>query len=406
MHAKVLTLALLASVLNVGCGADRGPDASTTDDGGLPETDGGSLVAAPQLGDGTPGSAHVVSIYSPSAQREATDLEFNPTSGKLWVTFREYESSAICTEASFAGCDALPGWTLEITGAEGDAPSSVLKQDANAWHFMRRPTSIAFGDTDARSSATPGQSSFFATCHEARTGNYDDDAYDYMGPAFWTSDPAVYTFNGPGGNGSHLDMLHSAPFCMGIAHNRGNAFWVFNGDAGSIDDVDFVEPHVAGGEEHGDGRIRRFVAGQVARVANVPSHLAFDSDSAFLYIADTGNARIARLDTATGTMAGRFPKAYDSLEVSNFMSDAVIEDVVPPGTLVQPSGLALHDGTLFVSDHATSIIYAFSVDGALLNQFDTELPEGSLAGLTIGPDNKIYFVNMKTSEVFRLDPAS
>ena len=34
--------------------------------------------------------------------------------------------------------------------------------------------------------------------------------------------------------GSHLDMLHNTPLCMGIAHEAANRYWVFGGLKGSV----------------------------------------------------------------------------------------------------------------------------------------------------------------------------
>ena len=136
-----------------------------------------------------------------------------------------------------------------IQDATGDSPEVTMKEDGNAWHFMRRPTSIAFG--------TNGN---LATCGEARTANYEDQPSNYNGPTLWSSDPAIFGVPPkPGQNGTHLDMLHETPFCMGIAHERDNVYWTFNGELGALDRYDFNEPHQIGGEDHADGELFRYV---------------------------------------------------------------------------------------------------------------------------------------------------
>ena len=45
--------------------------------------------------------------------------------------------------------------------------------------------------------------------------------------------------------------------------------------------------------------------------------------------------------------------------------------------LRSPSGVALHGGTLFVTDHATGWIYAYGLVGARLNRLDTGLGAGA-----------------------------
>ncbi len=428
MRARFAFVTALIIPTIIACGSDRAKNPSNTDmdasytvpdamigpdgeiivpdatlnqpDSSVQQEDSKVATGGEALGNG---SAKLVSIYTPEAAREATDLDFDPQSGVLWVVLREYAPNDPCTASNASGCYALQGSTLQITGANTESPTSKRQMDANAWHFMRQPSSIAFGQVDDRPNATQG-SSEFATCHEWRTGNYDDGEPDFIGPSLWTTDPAVYPNNGPGGNGSHLDMLHASPFCMGIAHQRAAVYWVFNGKLGSIDRYNFNEPHVPGGEDHSDGEISRYVTGELSREERVPSHMDFEPLGRFLYIADTGNKRIVRLDTTTGTASGPISPQYEELNVSATMTGAELAEVVSPGTLDLPSGLAIAGDTMYVTDQATSFIYAFDLEGNLLNQFDTGLQAGSLAGITIGPEGKAYIVDQRTSEVFRIDP--
>ena len=348
------------------------------------------------IGDGTAASVGVTFIYAPDSPRETTDIAFDPShENRLWVLMREYESSDPCGEqvATPEGCSSLEGSTAIIDNPGTDAASVQVIKDPNAWHFMRRPTGIAFG---------AGQT--FATCGEARTGNFTDNSIDYMGPSLWSSDLAIYGIQPPGLNGSHLDMLHQTPFCMGIAHQNDNVYWVFNGNAGAIDKVDFQGDHGPGQDDHSNGEYFRYVLGQVARVPNVPSHLAFHQPSGKLYIADTGNGRIVRLDTQTGSMGPQITPLYDPIDPAVQMDGAVLEDVVPSGTLQQPSGLTVAGDVLFASDYATNVIYAFDLDGTLLRTLQIELPPGSVTGLTLGPDELLYFTEKPTGTVYRIEP--
>jgi len=264
---------------------------------------------------------------------------------------------------------------------------------------MRRPTTIAFGIADPNN---PTAASWFATCGEARTGNFTSGGPDFIGPSHWTSDPAVYPFTGPGGNGSHLDMLHSTPFCMGAAHDSEAVYWVFNGAVGAIDMYDFVDPHIPGGADHSDGITYRYAEGEFAYEPEVMSHLAFDAASGWLYVADTGNSRIARLNTDSGTRGGPLTPVYEPLADSGTFDGALVETVVD-SRLDKPSGIVIVGDEIYVSDHATSNIFAFSMEGEWLNQLDTGLPPNSLAGLAVGPDGKLYIADQLGGAVYRIE---
>jgi len=72
--------------------------------------------------------------------------------------------------------------------------------------------------------------------------------------------------------------------------------------------------------------------------------------------------------------------------------------------LERPSGLALWNGHLYVADNANGRISAFTLDGERANYLDTGLDAGALSGLAFGPDGKLYFVDMQTNRVLRIDP--
>lgn len=357
------------------------------------------------LGTGSPEAVRFVTLYDPKQEgeptREATDLDFNPKRpGELWAVMRPFYDGTPCNEPppgklASPACAELEGTVAVISGADTASPRVEVKQDANAWHFMRRPTGIAFGPNDT-----------FATCGEHRTGNWDDAPADFMGPTLWSSDPAIFGPDGPGGNGSHLDMLHATPFSMGIAHERDNVYWVFNGQVGAVDRYDFHEPHVPGGADHSDGEASRWLLGQLAREPGVPSHLAYDSSDGALYIADTGNGRVVRLDTTTGREGKQLPTDDGQMPFVTEIEDAAVAQIVSAGVLELPSGLAVNEGVLYVTDHSTSLIHAFDLEGNALLTLDTGLPEGTLAGIAIGPGGRAYIVDMPTSRVLRVDPRS
>ena len=137
----------------------------------------------------------------------------------------------------------------------------------------------------------------------------------------------------------------------------------------------------------------------MSRLADVPSHLAFDHETKLLYISDTGNSRIAVLDTQSGEMGARLPQVdVMPYPVHNRMDDAVITTLVSKD-LEEPSGMALYDGLVWVSDHATGRIAGYDMTGAIVDWVDVD---PGIMGIAFGPDGSLYYANGETNEVVRM----
>jgi hypothetical protein len=375
---------ILSSILALAaaCGTEDSDD-DNDDDG---EPDPGDMALAPELGAGDHTAGSVTFTVIATAEdglQQPRDLAFNPRRPEeLWVVSFDDDSVVI------------------VFDAPSEDRTTEKRIDGYALHFMEEVTAIAFGG-DETTFGIPGT---FGTCGESRnTYNGMGPENDFMGPVLWSSDLSVFAAQNPNGLGSHLDMLHNTPLCMGIAHEAENRYWVFGGLSGAIDRYDFVIDDGIGNDDHGDGLTWRYAPGEVAREPGVPSHLVYDGAAQALYVADTGNARIARLDTSAGTQGA----SMNGLETPvRMMEGAVLEDLVPSSAhqLTHPSGLAQRDDVLFVSDNAASRLLAYSLDGELLNYLDTGLPGGALAGLELGPDGKLYLVDMASDRVLRIDP--
>lgn len=328
------------------------------------------------------GDVGLVEIAGPSSGLEdPRDLAFDPRRpGDLWVVSDDV------------------GAVVIVHDATGPSPTTERRRDAAAAHFLHRASSIAFG-ADETTFGIPGT---FATCGESRNENGLEGSEDFMGPVLWSSDPSVFARQNPRGLGSHLDMLHESPLCMGIAHERDNVYWVVTGATGAITRYDFGEDHGVGMDDHRDGSAWEYARGTIGYVPGVPSHLVMGPE-AMLYVADPGHGRVIRLDTTSGRVGAQLP-APERLRGGHPRIDgAHVTDLVAPGYLARPSGIELHDGALWVSDAATGRITAFSTRGERLAELDTGLGPDALAGIAFGPDGRLYLVERLGSRVLRVE---
>lgn len=380
---RILSLLVVASAVSgapIGCSspADTSPSSS------LP--DAAAPVKAPELGKGdhSPTSVTLTEIVVASAGLTAPrDLAFNPLRpDELWVVNKGDESALI------------------VHGAGTQTQTTERRKDSDAAHFMPNPEAIAFGQDET----SFGASGTFATCGESRdTMDDTQKADDFMGPTLWSSDLSIFAKKNPHNLGSHLDMLHNTPLCMGITHETANRYWVFGGLKNSIDLYDFKQDHNIGQDDHSDGESYQYLTGQVKYVPGIPSHLVYREADAMVYFSDTGNGRIAKLDSKSGK-TGKPVKPKEKMAVSVMMDDATVVDVVPASAgLKAPSGIEIYKDSIYVSDNATSRITAFTLEGEQVNYLDTGLPAGSLSGMAFGPDGKLYLVDIIGNRVLRID---
>lgn len=338
--------------------------------------------------DGTAGSVTFTEVGSVGASAKPVDLAFHPDrKDELWVI--DYGDDAIHVGS----------------GIGSDAPSWKRYLDPAARHFAHKPPALAMGDatasfTDPRTWASCGDNDNGQNAQES-----DGTANLFVGPSLFTADLTVYAKRTSGGLGSHLDMLHESPFCRGIAHVAGNVYWVFNSYDRALDKYDFGKDHGPGNDDHSDGQVFRYAKGEVKGTDGTPSHLFFDPADKFLYVADTGNQRIARLDTNTEPAKnGPLARILEPLKAQGMMKAPALEEIVPAGVLEKPSGIELRGDLIYVTDAATSKFHVFDKTGKELRSLTTDLPADSLAGFTFGPDDKVYFVDRVSGRILRIDP--
>jgi hypothetical protein len=328
---------------------------------------------------GTPTS----SLIASNSIALPTDLDFHPTLSRkqLWIINKGTENSG--------------GTTVTINQTGEPNQTSELLQDGNAWHFMSLPTAIAFGANGN-----------FGTAPGVFDANHTGTANAFTGPTLWSSDPDVYA-QPSGGNGSHIDMLHESPNSQGMAWERDNVYWLFDGYNNDIVRYDFVNDHNPGNSDHSDAIVRRYSDVSVLKDANgTVSHLELDEEKQWLYVVDNGHQRIFRMNIETGSPS-LTPPAYgphEAMAEYESITGYDWENVVTTG-LSDPAGIAIQGNRMVVSDHQTGeiILYDISVIPALeLRRIATNAQ--GIMGICIGPDGKIYYVETTGNKVQRLDP--
>lgn len=407
---------------------------------------------------------------------EPTDLAFNPDDpSELWVMNR-----APMVAPAWEG----PGDPPRNAPLEEHWPSVTVyfgldfsvaddghsfRHVIDPWgvHHMANVSSVAFGAhhvpyRDAPSDVGgPGDPRSFATCQESRNQfkGYRDPN-DFQGPNLWSGklgrepDPEYdffgESFEGPVADsqatclagceegdveceeacllrdpGSHLDMLHESPNCMGIAWERDNVYWVMDGcggnhfmggeamDCAELGDIvryDFQADHGPGRHDHSDGLIERYAVGVVEYVPGVPSHMQVDQEERVLFAVDSGQNRILAVDIDAGQRVEMLPIREGGTEHWNWVGARI--DTLVEGSEVGmelPSGLALYtppggekNSIVLVTDNAQGKIYAFDRKGALVDELDLGVGAGALMGIDVAGDGSIVGVDAVRHQVWRL----
>jgi hypothetical protein len=312
------------------------------------------------------------------------DLAFNDVNeGELWVVSQADDSAVIYTQI----------------GTETQKSVHIIDPAAN--HFMEEVSSIAFG--------SPGR---FATCQESgNTYNNQSRPNLFMGPTLWDANLNIFGKTNPDAVryqgfdlGSHLDMLHESPYCMGIAWAWDEAYWVFEGLTNSIALVDFRADHGPGFDDHSDGVTLRYAPGQIKRVPGIPSHLAYDDQRGILVIADTGNQRIGLLNVKQGgeDLVRQAVKEPGTLLLDVMDGADIVSLPNTEGLLAAPSGIALHDDLIYVSDAQSGVIVALTWEGEIVDWLHTNAP--GVFGLEFDQNGHLYLAHGPQNLVVKISP--
>ena len=320
------------------------------------------------------------------------DLDFHTDPNRdneLWVI---NENSAIF-DPNFGGS------TVTYYNAGLEAQWADYRKDTFSAHFMNTASAIAFSNNGG-----------FANTLDVQDANGNPNGF-FSGATLWEADTSIYArINQEGPElGSHWDMLHQSPFSIGIAAEADNIYWLFDGFHNTIVKYDFQEPHPDhehGGEDHSDGLVYRYDEINVSRIEGLSSHMVIDYSNGMLYVCDTGNQRILRVNTNLGEIGESLDPYGENIEGYYSMEGAEFETIIDSG-LVSPTGIDIYNEFLLVSDYATGeiIIYDISTQESIQESFRLQTNmNNNLMSIKVGPDGTIWFVCTNSNQLYQILP--
>ena len=320
------------------------------------------------------------------------DLDFHSLPGRtneLWVI---NENSA-SFDPNFGGS------TVTFYNAGSDEQWADYRKDSYSGHFMHTASALAFSDNGG-----------FANALDVQDANGNPNGY-FSGCTLWDSDTSIYARINQNGPllGSHWDMVHQSPFSIGIAAETENIYWLFDGYHSTIAKYNFQEPHPDhehGGEDHSDGIVYRYDEIEIERISGLSSHMVLDKDNGYLYICDTGNQRIIKMNTNTGTINYSLTPYGENIEGYYSMIGAQYETIIDSG-LVLPTGIDIYEDNLLVSDYSNGDIIFYSLGNLGINQELKRLHtyrENDVMSIKVGPDGTVWYVGTSTNELIQIVP--
>ena len=169
---------------------------------------------------------------------------------------------------------------------------------------------------------------------------------------------------------------------------------------------DFHVDHGPGFDDHSDGTIFRYAPDSVLRVPDIPSHMKLDKATALLYIADTGNNAIKVLDITKGDVGDRLPRQEPGTKHYQMENTEIWTLIEGDDVGIElPSGLTIIDDMLLVGDNATGILYAFTLEGELVDQYETGIAPGGLMGIYAASIDDLWVVDAVDNQVLRIQAA-
>ena len=315
------------------------------------------------------------------------------------------------------------------------------RRDLASCHFMHRPSDMAFGGAPSSGDEPdfPGQEVYglkeSGTClvtgdscndyNAPALRGYDHSqrkCSDFMGPVLYAKNYTTFAIQNNDffpddlskkPYGSHISMTHQSPNSLGVVwSNKDAGYWTWDAGPdsihGSIVFTNITRTHGYGGHNHTGASLYRYEGTTMARKSGptVPGQMALWNN--FLFIADPAAGVIRTLNTKTGTESGdvkprnEWREGYDAYTK---MVGATFDKLKI--RVNSPSGLAISDDRLFVSDSDTGEIYAIKLDKSgnhtLIGSYQTTA--GRIAGLMVDSVKRLWFVDSLKHTLNVLEPS-
>ena len=134
--------------------------------------------------------------------------------------------------------------------------------------------------------------------------------------------------------------------------------------------------------------------------------MVLDKDSGYLYLCDTGNQKIVRMNTNAGEISYNLDPYGENLQGYYSMTGAEYETIIDSG-LVLPTGIDIHENYLLVSDYSNGDIIFYDIDNLSINQELKRLHtnrENDVMSIKVGPNGTIWYVATNTNELVQIIP--
>ena len=134
--------------------------------------------------------------------------------------------------------------------------------------------------------------------------------------------------------------------------------------------------------------------------------MVLDHPNDMLYICDTGNQRIIRMNINAGEIGSNLDPYGENIEGYYSMIGADFETVIDSG-LVSPTGIDIYSTFLLVSDYSTGEILIYNLEPTnqfqLVHKLETDIVD-DIMSIKVGPDGTIWFVSTTANKLFQILP--